>query len=255
MGKHYKIKTKIQEVEVEEGKRQDGANQGDARRNQALHIHPILTEVGKAEIAILGEGGATAVLPGRGCAEVLQQTELGQSATRSGEDLQWTSEEWYEESDEEEVIQRTDLVQSVGCGETRQTVDSGCVAGEVHQLANGGHGEGETRMQSLLDHGDRERLRMDQRVVGEEDRSEADSELSEESVDPELQLTEDCAEGDEPVRVSRIRYLPTDSLDVCTKNGEVYTIHTQKLMSLSVGGTTCPSWCGYLPSRRSGPRE
>ena len=103
-------------MEVEEDKTQDGANQEDVGRNQALHVHPSLAEAGKAGIAILGEGGAMAVLPGLGCAEVLQQTELVQSAARSGEDRQWTIEERYEESDEEEVIQWTDLVQSVGRG-------------------------------------------------------------------------------------------------------------------------------------------
>ena len=134
MGRHYKIKTRIQEVEVEVDKTKQGANHGDAGRTQALRVHPSLAEVGKAGIAILSEGGGTAVLPGLGCAEVLQPTELVPSAARSGEDRQWTSEEWNEELDEEEVIQSTDLVQSVGCGETRQTVDCGCVAGEHRQL-------------------------------------------------------------------------------------------------------------------------
>ena len=110
MEKHYKIKTRIQEVEVEEDETQGGSNHRDADRNQALHVHPSLAEVRKVGNAILCEGGAMEVLPGLGCAEVLQQTEWVQSAALSGEDRQWTSEEWYEELDEEEVIQWTDLV-------------------------------------------------------------------------------------------------------------------------------------------------
>ena len=138
---------------------------------------------------IPGGGGAMAVLPGQGCAEVLQQTDLVQPAARSGEDRQWTREEWYEESDEEETIHWTDLVSSVGRGETHQIVDHGYVAGEHCQQATSGHDERATRLQSLLDHGEQEHLRLDQGVVEGEEQSETDSELSEESVDPELQQT------------------------------------------------------------------
>ena len=58
MERHYKIKTRIQEVEVEEDETQGGLNHRDAGRNQALHVHPSLAEVGEAGNAILGEGGA-----------------------------------------------------------------------------------------------------------------------------------------------------------------------------------------------------
>ena len=63
MGKHYNIKTRIQEVEVEEEETQNGLNHGDTSRNQALRLHPSLAEVGEAGNAILREGGATYTWP------------------------------------------------------------------------------------------------------------------------------------------------------------------------------------------------
>ena len=131
-------------------------------------------------------------------------------------------------------------MQSVGRGETCQKVDLGCAAEEICQLATGGLGKGETRLQSLLEHCEQERLWLDLGDVGGEDRSPTDSEQSEESADSKLQLTEDCAEGDELVRSNRIRYLLTDCLDIHTKSGEVHTMQGQKLMSLSIGGYHLP---------------
>ena len=64
MGMNYKTKTRIQEEEDEEDETQGGSNHGDAGRNQALHVHPSLAEVGKAGNAIPDGGAAMAVLPG-----------------------------------------------------------------------------------------------------------------------------------------------------------------------------------------------
>ena len=63
MGKHYKIKRIIQEVEVEEEEKQKGSNHGDAGRNQALHVHPSLAEVEEAGDAI-PDGGGASMFPG-----------------------------------------------------------------------------------------------------------------------------------------------------------------------------------------------
>ena len=65
MEKHYKIKTRIQEEEDEEDETQGGSNHRDAGRNQALHVHPSLVEVGKAGNATPDGAGAMAVLPGQ----------------------------------------------------------------------------------------------------------------------------------------------------------------------------------------------
>ena len=61
MGKDYKIKIRIQEVQLEQEETQKGLNHGDADRNQVLHVHPCLAEVGEAGNAILGEGGVTSL--------------------------------------------------------------------------------------------------------------------------------------------------------------------------------------------------